>query len=177
MWSAVLNLHPITSKLHHLHLCSLSTKRIDRWKQFSKFLSHAWYLAQSTYLCRVQSMSGVFQKIDSHPLSTQRVCPPPAPMAGGTHSPGGEGVGGQYLEYARHWIGLLQYNPSTVSSVEMMGRTGQISHLDKQVFASPLHRQMALPVINTGLHFLFTLSLKPNPKKNMMYGTLCRRWL
>jgi hypothetical protein len=30
-----------------------------------------------------------------HPLTTQRVCPPPAPMAGGTHSPGGEGVGGQ----------------------------------------------------------------------------------
>ncbi len=42
-----------------------------------------------------------------HPLSTQRVCPPPAPKAGG------EGVGGQYFEDARHLIGLLQYNPST----------------------------------------------------------------
>ncbi len=33
-----------------------------------------------------------------HPPSTQRVCPPPAPKAGGaTHSPGGEGLGGQYF--------------------------------------------------------------------------------
>jgi hypothetical protein len=30
----------------------------------------------------------------STPLSTQRVCPPSAPKAGGTHSPGGEGGGG-----------------------------------------------------------------------------------
>jgi hypothetical protein len=51
------------------------------------------------------------------------VCPPPAPKAGGgggggvgTLSPGGEGVVGQYFnisEDARHWIGLLQCNPST----------------------------------------------------------------
>ncbi len=35
-----------------------------------------------------------------HPLFTQRVCPPPAPKAGGytlAESPGGEGVGGQYF--------------------------------------------------------------------------------
>ncbi len=30
-------------------------------------------------------------------VSTQRVCPPPAPKAGGPHSPGGEGVVGQYF--------------------------------------------------------------------------------
>jgi hypothetical protein len=34
-----------------------------------------------------RAVSGVFQNIDPHPLSTQRVCPPPS------HSPGGEGVG------------------------------------------------------------------------------------
>ncbi len=35
----------------------------------------------------------------THPLSTQRLCLPPAPKAGGggTHSPVGEGVGGQYF--------------------------------------------------------------------------------
>jgi hypothetical protein len=31
------------------------------------------------------------------PLSARRVCPPPATKAGGTHSPGGEGDGGQYF--------------------------------------------------------------------------------
>jgi hypothetical protein len=32
---------------------------------------------------------------------------------GGTHSPGSEGGRGvNILEDARHWIGLLQYNPS-----------------------------------------------------------------
>ncbi len=32
--------------------------------------------------------------IDPHPLSPKRECPPPAPKAEGTHSPGGEGGGG-----------------------------------------------------------------------------------
>ncbi len=44
-----------------------------------------------------RAVSGVFQNIDPHPLYTQRLCPPPAPKAGGgTHSPGCEGVGGHY---------------------------------------------------------------------------------
>ncbi len=42
------------------------------------------------------------------------MCPPPAPKAGGTHSLGAEGGGGvNSSEDARHWIVLLQYNPST----------------------------------------------------------------
>ncbi len=45
------------------------------------------------------------------PLSTQRVCPPPAPKAGGTNSPGGEGVGKTPDN------GLAQKNPSTPFSV------------------------------------------------------------
>ncbi len=44
-----------------------------------------------------RAVSGVFQTIDPPPPSTQQVCPPLAPKAGGTHSPGGEGVGGQYF--------------------------------------------------------------------------------
>ena len=40
-------------------------------------------------------------------------------LHGGTHSPGGEGVGGvNYLEDARHWIGLLQYNPFTYVAMQ-----------------------------------------------------------
>ncbi len=42
------------------------------------------------------------------PLSTQRVCPPPAPKAGGTHSPGGEGWGVNILEDAS--TGLASYS-------------------------------------------------------------------
>ena len=45
-------------------------------------------------------MSDVFQILTPHPLSNQRVCSPP--KAESTHSPGGEGVGGQYLEDVRH---------------------------------------------------------------------------
>jgi len=41
-----------------------------------------------------RAVSGVFQNIDPHP---SRVWPPPAPEAGGTPSPGDEGVGGQYF--------------------------------------------------------------------------------
>jgi hypothetical protein len=44
-----------------------------------------------------------------HPLSTQRVCPPPAPKAvgGGGYTLAGERLGG-----GGHSIGLLQYNLS-----------------------------------------------------------------
>jgi hypothetical protein len=50
------------------------------------------------------------------PLSTQRVCPTPAPKAGGggVHTRQGVRGLGVNTEDARHWIGLLQYNPSTV---------------------------------------------------------------
>jgi hypothetical protein len=66
--------------------------------------SPAKYLhIQSTEQCLASS-----KLLTPHPLSTQRVCPSPAPK--GTHSPGGEGV--NILEDARHWICLLQYNPS-----------------------------------------------------------------
>ncbi len=57
-----------------------------------------------------RSVSDVFHNIDPPtPLSNQPVCPPPAPKAGGTHPPGGEGGGGvNILEDASHRIGLLQ---------------------------------------------------------------------
>ncbi len=58
-----------------------------------------------------RAVSGVFQNIEPPLLHPQRVCPPPATKAGGTLSPGGGGV--NILEDARHWTGLLQFNPST----------------------------------------------------------------
>ncbi len=51
-----------------------------------------------------RTVSGVFRTIDPQPLSTQRVCPPPPYQRRGV----------SISEDARHWIGLLQYKPSTV---------------------------------------------------------------
>ncbi len=50
--------------------------------------------SQSTYIYSVQSSVWRLPNYwPPPPLTTQRVCPPPAPKAGGTNSPGGEGVG------------------------------------------------------------------------------------
>jgi hypothetical protein len=49
----------------------------------------------------------------SPPLHPASVSSPLTKREGGTHSPGGEGWGVNISEDARHWIGLLQYNPST----------------------------------------------------------------
>ncbi len=66
-------------------------------------------------------MSGVFQTtklLTTHPLSTQRVCPPPVPKAGGGHTLRAvRGWKVNISEDARLWIGLLQYNPSTGGSL------------------------------------------------------------
>jgi hypothetical protein len=71
---------------------------------------------KSTEQCLASS-----ELLTPHPLSTQRVCPLPAPKAGwgGTHSPSGKGWGVNISEDARHWIGLLQYNPSTHVGIGM----------------------------------------------------------
>ncbi len=62
-----------------------------------------------TYL-EYRAVPGVFQNIDPPPtpLSTHRVCPPPAPKAGGTHSPGGEGGGGSIF-WKTPAMGLASY--------------------------------------------------------------------
>jgi len=66
-----------------------------------------------------RAVSGVFQNIDPHPpLHPASVSSPPHQGQGGPLSPGSEGVGVNILEDARHWIGLLLYNPSTVTGVE-----------------------------------------------------------
>jgi hypothetical protein len=84
-------------------------------------LSHT-YTDSTTKLTyrEYRAVSGVFRTtvLTPHPLSTQRVCPPPAPQAGG----GGytlhtrQAVKGVNISKdARHWIRLLQYTPSTDS--------------------------------------------------------------
>jgi hypothetical protein len=72
------------------------------------------FKAQITYNVEYRAVGGIFQNI----------APPPLPLAnvsrtkgGGTHSPGGERGGGvNILEDARHRIGFLQYNLSTIQS-------------------------------------------------------------
>ena len=83
---------------------------------------HRWAKSrpQSTYIYRVQS--SVWRLTNywpPHPLSTQRVCPPLASKAGGYTLAGRWGRGWEVIisEDARHWIGLLQYDPSTVPTV------------------------------------------------------------
>jgi hypothetical protein len=60
-------------------------------------------------------VSGVFQNIDPPTPSPPSECVLRRTKGrGGTHSPGGEGGGVNILGDARHRIGLLQYNLSTV---------------------------------------------------------------
>jgi hypothetical protein len=82
-----------------------------------------------TYL-EYRAVSGVFRTIDPPPLSTQRVCPPPAPKAGDTHSPGGEGVGGQYFGRRQtvDWLQGLPGNctmPRNIYSVQPAAVAGK----------------------------------------------------
>jgi hypothetical protein len=61
-------------------------------------------------------VSGVFRTIGPHPISTQPVCPPSSPKAGGGGINTRRAVRGWWVnisEDARHWICLLQHNPST----------------------------------------------------------------
>jgi hypothetical protein len=76
--------------------------------------------AQSTYIYRVQrAVSIVYRTIDPPPPSPPSECvlPPQQRLGYTTHSPGSEGVGVNISEDAIHWIGLLQYNPSTDGGV------------------------------------------------------------
>jgi hypothetical protein len=68
-----------------------------------------------TYI-EYSAVSGVFRTIDPlpplHPASVSSPRTKGGVLGGGgTHSPAGEGVGVNISEDARHWIGLLQYNP------------------------------------------------------------------
>ncbi len=62
-----------------------------------------------------RAVFGVFRTIEPPPPLRAASVPPHTIGGGGKHSSGGEGVlGVNILEDARHWIGLLQYNPSTL---------------------------------------------------------------
>jgi hypothetical protein len=91
-------------QLVHVHVGGIINSDPTREYYRHKVLTYVEYRA----------VSGVFQNIDPPSPSTPSECVlPPHQRRGGTHSPGGGG-GVNILEDARHWIGLLQYNLSTV---------------------------------------------------------------
>jgi hypothetical protein len=61
-----------------------------------------------TYI-EYRAVSGVFRTIDPHPLSTQRVCPPPAPKAVGVHTRRAMRVAGSIFRKTAD-IGLASYS-------------------------------------------------------------------
>jgi hypothetical protein len=86
---------------------------------YEKNLLHRWW-PQSTYIRRVQSCVCRLPKYwPPTPLSTQRVCPPPALKAGGTHLPDGDG-GGESIFWKTPAIGLASY--STIISLRWWPR-------------------------------------------------------
>ncbi len=71
-----------------------------------------------TYI-EYRALSGVFRNIDPPPPHRPAsVYTPPLWWGRKTHSLGVRGWGVNSLEDARHWIGLLQYNPSTVHVIK-----------------------------------------------------------
>jgi hypothetical protein len=90
-----------------------------------RFFAVVFIVFPTKYLCRVQSYVWRLPKYwPPIPLSTQRVCPPPAPKAGGTHSPGGEGRGGSIfwktpdMGLASYSIISLRFSPSLPLSLK-----------------------------------------------------------
>ncbi len=82
-----------------------------------------------TYIeCR--AVSGVFRTIDPPPSPPSECVLPPHQRRGGGYT---LGRGVNISEDPRHWIGLLQYNPSTCTGVgEVEGHDGQLcSHLSR----------------------------------------------
>jgi hypothetical protein len=67
-------------------------------------------------------MSGVFRTIDAPPPLHPASVSSPRTKGGGVHTRRAvRGWGVNILEDARHWIGLLQYNPSTACTVAPLG--------------------------------------------------------
>jgi hypothetical protein len=104
---------------------------------------------KSTELCLASS-----KIMTPQPLSTQRVCPPPTPKAGGVHTRREVREWEvNILEDARHWIGLLQYNLSNLGSP----RQGLFSfHWTTEVVKYEVNRCDHMPKIFLFFPFLYS---------------------
>ncbi len=101
----------ITGRSNQLH--NIYGRKIDENTKYLHTLSRELCLTSSKILTPT-------------PLSDQRVCPPPAPKAGDTHSPGGETVGGSIF-WKTPAIGLASYNNlSTDVNIELIMTEGAV---------------------------------------------------
>jgi hypothetical protein len=89
-------------------LCHIATPLVQSYFLPIALLTRQSIITGTKYLhiLSTEQCLASSELLTPHPLSTQRVCPPPAPKAGW-------GVNGS--EDARHRIGLLQYNSSTLT--------------------------------------------------------------
>jgi hypothetical protein len=98
--------------------------KISRLGTFNLF-----WVPQSTYICRVQSSVWRLPKYcppSPPPLNPASVSSSRANKGGGVHTrQGGRGRGVNILEAARHWIGLIQYNPSTLGPYKSPPRSNK----------------------------------------------------
>jgi hypothetical protein len=104
-------------KLVHSHM-EMSEKFDLVWKYFSKIAGKI-YSKEDSISVEYRAVSCVFRNIDPPPtpLSTRRVCPPPATKLGGTHSQGGEGGGGSIFWKMKD-IGLASYSNNVLYDIE-----------------------------------------------------------
>jgi hypothetical protein len=73
---------------------------------------------QSTYICRVQGSVWRHPNFDPPPPLHPASMSSPRTKGGGVHTRRAvRGWGVNILEDARHWIGLLQFNPSTEATI------------------------------------------------------------
>ncbi len=81
-----------------------------------------------TYI-EFRAVSSIFQTVHPPPLLPLASVSSPRIKGGGVHTRRAvRGWGVNISEDARHWIGLLQYNPSTCTGVgEVEGYDGQLS--------------------------------------------------
>jgi hypothetical protein len=113
-------------------------------------------------LYEANPISGVFQNIYPPTPSPPSECVLPPHQrrgVGGTLSPGGEGGWGvNILEDARHWIGLLQFNPSTCRPIHFYKILDSILTL----FASSPLLSFSFTLNHLHISFSHLLSSRPS---------------
>ncbi len=119
--SDMLVILPSSSTSHTLHVQYMySTASVNNRSCHGSCFDPSDIMPQSTYIYRAQSsvwrLPNYWPPTTLHPASVSSP-PPLEPKAEGTHSQGGEGVGVNISEDARHWIDLLQYNLSTQHAI------------------------------------------------------------
>ncbi len=121
--------------LQLLHSETLYIRKI--WFSFLSVHPSLWCCTRNilffTYV-EYRAVSGVFQNIDPPPPLHPASVSSPRTKGGGINTrPAVRGWGVNILKYARHWIGLLQYNLSTLYTLELCSFATMTSCIDPSV--------------------------------------------